>query len=112
MNISNYLSEVSNDDLADELEARGYMVYNDTCNLTRELSDDELIDEYSSRGLQAFDGVEDAIYFLEDKGFHVSKENELETMWHDIYSHALTTERDKFMQWLNGQFIMHIERWI
>ena len=114
MNIdtSAYLAEIESDTLADELEARGYLIFNDMTHLANELSDDEVITEYSERGLQAFNEVEDAIEYVQNKGYSVYLTNEIEDIWHDIYTHALTLDREKFMLWLNGQFIMHIERWI
>ena len=59
-----------------------------------------------------FDHDQDAIDHLQSKGYSIYRTNEIEDIWHDIYSHALTLDRDRFMMWLNGQFMMHIERWI
>ena len=112
MTVSDYLSELSGDELADELEARGYVVFNDTIHLAGELSDDEIEHEYENRSLGRWPCVEDAIDFVQDRGYHVYRTNEIEDIWHDIYSHALTLDRDRFMMWLNGEFIKNIERWV
>jgi hypothetical protein len=108
----NGMSDYSNDELADELEARGYIVYNDHYHLVGEISDDDLIAEYDGRGLQHFDFKQDAIDYLQSKGYSVYNTNEIEDIWHDIYNHSLTLDHEKFMMWLNEQFIKNIEKWL
>ena len=56
------LGAFNSDDLADELENRGFIVYNDLFNVVGDLSDDDLINEYEDRGLQHFDQDQDATF--------------------------------------------------
>ncbi len=95
----NKFEQFSNDELADELEDRGCVVYDDANHLiARDLLDEEIISEYESRGLgpdpdELSENIEKEIYT-------------------DIYDHAKSMKPYDFLEWLNGKFIKKLECWL